>query len=57
MSHMKNRIAIVLMICAAFLSACSGSRHGSLNKPGESVAIRAHLVAGKTNIVYFYADW
>ncbi|MBI3925109.1 MAG: hypothetical protein HY319_06180, partial [Armatimonadetes bacterium] len=29
----------------------------SINSPGQSVDYNAYLVAGKTNIVYFYADW
>lgn len=57
MRNIKNRITLVLAICAVCLSGCAGSAHRSVNAPGEPVAIREHLVAGKTNIVYFYADW
>ena len=57
MSLLKKQITFVLLICAAYLSGCAGSAHRSVNAPGEPVAIREHLVAGKTNIVYFYADW
>ncbi|MGE0127863.1 MAG: hypothetical protein AB7U82_07280 [Blastocatellales bacterium] len=57
MRNTKSWITFALAICIACLSGCAGSSHRSLNKPGEPVAIREHLVAGKTNIVYFYADW
>jgi len=28
-----------------------------LNKPGERVDYKEYMVAGKKNVVYFYADW
>lgn len=28
-----------------------------VNEPGEEVDYKEYMVAGKTNIVYFYADW
>jgi thiol-disulfide isomerase/thioredoxin len=31
--------------------------HQSLNEPGSRVDLRSHLARGKTNIVFFYADW
>lgn len=48
------RLSVVLCL---LMAGCSTASHRSLNRVGQPVELRDHLVAGKTNVFYFYADW
>jgi len=63
MKNLPFKFAFFALLCVAAFSGCNNaspptsSSHSPINTPGQRVELRNHLVAGKTNIFYFHADW
>ncbi len=53
-----NLMRSLLFFAVLFMTACQFmSSHRSINTEGSRVEVSDHLVSGKMNVVYFYADW
>ncbi len=63
MKKTSFKFVLFTLLCVASFSGCNNaspptsSSHSPINTPGQRVELRNHLVGGKTNIFYFYADW
>lgn len=56
---MNYSTKLLLLLGLVSLVGCipSPSLHESINLPGSRVDLKPRLVAGKTNVIHFYADW
>ena len=56
---MKRIFRCLPVTAVILLASClpAAPLHNSINQPGVRLDLKAHLAAGKINVIHFYADW